>query len=205
MQKKFLSNAKTEEDLFNEDKLFGETEKAVPVSTFVEELIGEWRRNEEFRQKHRVLAFFKDIWWWLKYGLRNKIRDFKYSVKWFIQRGKRGFSDDDFFNGDWFLADLISRFLKHVAKHGTTYPGFMTPEEWEARLLKIAKAFDDYRNFDQIEYVMEKLKKTGLKEGTEEYQQEYRRLVKESDKAARDICNRMKELFEPDVFFHLWD
>ena len=188
-----------------EEQLKKEISNAIPLEDFIKELEEKVKRDEKFRKKHKVLAFFKDIWWWLRYGIRNKLRDFKYTTRWFIQRGKRGFSDNDFFNGDWFLADLIARFLRFVAENGHTYPGYMISEEWDRRLLEVAQACEEYRDFDSADYVMKSLKSLGLEKGSEEYKKEFNRLFEEAQAKEKDILERMKKLFDFDLFPHLWD
>ena len=188
-----------------EEQLKKEISNATPLEDFIKELEEKVKRDEEFRKKHKVLAFFEDIWWWLRYGIRNKLHNFRYATRWFIQRGKRGFSDNDFFNGDWFLADLIARFLRFVVENGHTYPGYMTPEEWDRRLLEVAQACEEYRDFDSADYVMKSLKSLGLEKGSEEYKKEFNRLFEEAQAKEKDILERMKKLFDFDLFPHLWD
>lgn len=71
---------------------------------------------------------------------------FKYlprEVKWFWQRGKRGYSDRDVWNMDnWFL-DIIVPMLKKLKtiKHG--YPANLTPEEWDKILDRMIFCFKE--------------------------------------------------------------
>lgn len=70
-----------------------------------------------------------------------KIKSFIYKIKWFIQRGKRGYSDCDIFDvSDWFI-QVIVPMLKQLkeTKHG--YPWDMTEKEWDNQLDKMIKCF----------------------------------------------------------------
>lgn len=64
-------------------------------------------------------------------------------IKWFWQRGKRGYSDRDVWNmDDWFLDTIIPMLKKlKTIKHG--YPANLTPEEWDKILDRMIFCFKE--------------------------------------------------------------
>ena len=65
-------------------------------------------------------------------------------IKWFFQRGRRGFADVDVWNMDWYLEHLILNMLKQLreTKHG--YPScFETSEEWDEEFDKMIYYFEE--------------------------------------------------------------
>ena len=70
-----------------------------------------------------------------------KIKSFIYKIKWFIQRGKRGYSDYDIFDiSDW-ITQVIVPMLKQLKETKCGYPCDMTEEEWNSQLDKMIKCF----------------------------------------------------------------
>lgn len=57
---------------------------------------------------------------WLIYNMSDVPVDFCREVKWFIQRGRRGFSDRDIWSMDWWLTDIMPDALRQLKrnKHG---------------------------------------------------------------------------------------
>lgn len=126
----FTTNTSTTEPLF---KTFS-----------MEEVEQRWeeRRKRDSKFPRNVYVYFCRKFW----GTYHKIKDFPYEIKYFIQRGRRGYSDRDLWSYDHFLADIIGNGLKQLAKttHGWPDSKFETFEEWQAELNKISDAFLDY-------------------------------------------------------------
>jgi hypothetical protein len=77
-------------------------------------------------------------------------------VKYFVQRGQRGWSDRDWWSTDYYLLKILPPILRKYATDGVSYPGtvdYDTPEKWSAALLKAADdieayfIYDEHRNF----------------------------------------------------------
>ena len=63
-------------------------------------------------------------------------------IKWFIQRGKRGFSDRDVWGFHYYISEVISDGIRHLRLHNYGYPANIeSPEEWDTILAKIERAF----------------------------------------------------------------
>lgn len=84
-------------------------------------------------------------------------KDIQREIKYFIQRGRRGYSDRDTWGFDHYLAEIISGGTKHLSKHLSGYPSspfskekypFNSTKEWKAFLLKISKGFKNYNKED---------------------------------------------------------
>ena len=52
------------------------------------------------------------ILWWIRYGIWNWLEMLPRRIYWFFQRGFNGFSDQDVWNFDSYLAEVISKGLK---------------------------------------------------------------------------------------------
>lgn len=84
-------------------------------------------------------------------------KDIQREIKYFIQRGRRGYSDRDTWSFDHYLARVISGGTRHLAKHLSGYPSspfskgkdkFNSTKEWRAVLLKLNKGFKNYDKDD---------------------------------------------------------
>ncbi len=60
-------------------------------------------------------------------------------IKKFIQRGKRGWSDEDTWDFDSYLSEVISSGCKHLADITISYPTGMGFRKWKRILNKISK------------------------------------------------------------------
>lgn len=77
---------------------------------------------------------FKDFMCWIK--------DIPREIKYFCQRGKRGYSDRDTWGLDFYLAEVISNSIAHLQKYNHGYPVEVgSPEKWEEILATISKTF----------------------------------------------------------------
>jgi len=57
---------------------------------------------------------------WLIYNLPDAPRDIYLSIKWFIQRGRRGYADCDVWSLDYYLSNVIANAVKdlRIQAHG---------------------------------------------------------------------------------------
>lgn len=79
------------------------------------------------------IPWWEKVWYRLIRLWENKF-DWYYSIKWFFQRGKRGWSTYDSWSFDTYLAGVMAQAFRHLAKyhHGCParfLPGF--PEQLE--------------------------------------------------------------------------
>lgn len=148
---------------------------------------------------------------WIFNRIKRFIKDIPYKIKWFIQRGKRGYSDCDIFDMSYWFIQVIVPMLKQLkeTKHG--YPCDMTEKEWDNQLDKMIKCFiemsedgcsmkNEYENklFENIEW-------------NEEETEEHKELREEWLNREEEIWNyrekMKKEAFDlfSKHFWNLWD
>lgn len=70
-------------------------------------------------------------------------RKLYYNIKYFIQRGKRGYSDFDIMDFDTYLLELIPNALKDFNNKRDTYPSELSDEEWGSVLNEIITSFEN--------------------------------------------------------------
>ncbi len=81
---------------------------------------------------------------WKMRRLRKLPRDSYFKIKWFIQRGKRGWADVDVWSLDYYFAKVIRDSTLHLEKTDHGHPSNLTSEEWSLILKTISSGFDDY-------------------------------------------------------------
>jgi len=79
----------------------------------VEEMI---KKDEQWRKTYPVLNFFKQIYYEIFFRIPNRIEGFFFNVKYFIQRGKRGYADCDLWGFDTYLARIIVDGITEIKK-----------------------------------------------------------------------------------------
>jgi len=91
--------------------------------------------------------------------LRRKIEDPLYSLKWFIQRGKRGYADYDWWNMDNYLCRIIISMLKELKEKRCGDPIGMeeiqTPEDWSNKIDEMIEAFEAAERVINDEYYLQ--------------------------------------------------
>jgi hypothetical protein len=80
---------------------------------------------------------------WLIYNLPDVPRDTYNEIKYFIQRGKRGYSDRDLWEFDYYLSDVISKGIKDLNKccHGYS-SRLKSMKQWKKVLTEIQWTFE---------------------------------------------------------------
>ena len=70
----------------------------------------------------RKIPWYKKIWWKI-YWIKETIVDFPREVKYFYQRGKRGYCDRDTWNFHSYICGVISGATKELAEYHLGCPG----------------------------------------------------------------------------------
>lgn len=69
-------------------------------------------------------------------------------IKWFIQRGRRGWADCDVWEMGDYIAKIIPEMIDFDGKFGAGYPfGFSSQEEWNKTQQDIASGFRAFQLF----------------------------------------------------------
>jgi len=113
----------------------------------VERFIETNNKSKSFEKVIKDVESKKNIFWHIEsYYIRviDYISTIPKQVKWFIQRGKRGWADVDTWSFDSYLSEIISQGITHLAKnvYGTPNEKNMTLGKWIDILWKIHHTFD---------------------------------------------------------------
>ena len=139
----------------------------------------------------------------------NRVRMYPKEVKWFIQRGKRGFSDCDVWNFYDYHSKMVKEALIKLRKDKHGYPANLSletdkedegAERWNTILGKIINTFEQAEkigSMDVIEYI------PGDKTNWEVFIKKH----PEVHLQTKEEADAMKEGFELFIkyYFSLWD
>ena len=78
------------------------------------------------------------------------IEESYYRIKWFIQRGYRGYADCDAWSLDYYLAGWMPAALKRLENNKIGCPCGMTPRGWRTRLRIMRDGFEAARAMGDI-------------------------------------------------------
>lgn len=76
--------------------------------------------------------------------LRSRMREPLYSLRMFMQRGRKGYAEVDLWNMDSYLSKVIAGAFREWADVSMSHPDGITHEEWQGILRDIAASFDAY-------------------------------------------------------------
>lgn len=103
-------------------------------------------KMQEWKKNHPIKSKVEDSYWWFRRIWINKIRMYPYQIKWFFQRGIRGYSDRDLWDFDYYLAEVISKGCKQLSEESHGYPHTVESfDEWIKVLNDISKKFEEYK------------------------------------------------------------
>lgn len=174
--------------------------------TPMEKVFKKWKNEKKWEKKHPILTKFKRIWWWLRYGIKNKIENTPLRIKTFIQRGKRGWANSDTWGFDYYLAKVISEGVHHLKENTHSMPNNLTEGQWIDILNKITYTFELAYRISSDELYLIKNKKQRDK---------WEKILEISNKefGNNDRCMTNKEIREYEegwklfrhYFYNLWD
>lgn len=118
----------------------------------LDELKKEMEERAAWEKANPVKAFFKDLPWKFYRAWSNHISMYPKEIKWFIQRGKRGYADCDVWSIDWYLDSWLPEAVRELKGGfgcpGDLYDGTKKDNEcwkWQEILEDIAKGFEASR------------------------------------------------------------
>lgn len=147
------------------------------------------------------LNLFQKIWW----PVRRFIYDLPWNVKqikFFCQRGKRGWADCDWWGMDYYLISIILPMLKELKKYNHGHPANLTEEKWDGILSEMILGFEASKRVIDDEYV--DIFQPNWFEKNE-------KLTSETIKKCNDECVKDQKIFHEKMklfnkhFFGLWD
>ena len=99
--------------------------------------------EELLEQINKERTIWSDIYYFL-WRVWDKIKRTPKQIKWFIQRGKRGWADCDVWGLNSYLAEVISGSVKKLKKIHNGYPDGFEEEEYEEVLENISNSFKEF-------------------------------------------------------------
>ncbi len=100
-----------------------------------------FKEEDKWRKTHPFLTKLKDIWWWIRYGIVNKIKSIPLEIRSFIQRGNRGWSNRDVWGLDYYLAKTIEKSIICLKENKNGFPNDLTEGKWIDILNTISDTF----------------------------------------------------------------
>ena len=99
-------------------------------------------------------ALFQKIWWPIERFLKNIPWNLK-QIKFFWQRGRRGFADCDWWGMDYYLVSIILPMLKELRKNIHGHPVDLTKEKWDELLGEMIIGFEAANRVLEDDYYKE--------------------------------------------------
>lgn len=152
----------------------------------------------------RKLTLFERVW----YPIERNIKDIPYNlrkIKWFFQRGKRGWADCDTWGLDHYLARIMPEMLRYLQENLHSYPGYdeaSTCGKWYDILEELIEGWEAANRVCDDEYYKQVSGDSieAIGNATRKEIREWHRLsVKD-----RKLFEKKMKLFTK-WFFHLWD
>jgi len=152
----------------------------------------------------RKLTLFERVW----FPVRRFVLDIPYNlrkVKWFFQRGKRGWADCDTWGIDYYLARIIPEMLRHMQENAHSYPGYgkaSTYGKWIDLLEEMIEGWEAAKRVCEDDYV-NKVQPKWFERGE--------KLTKKTLDKSLEMSKEDQNLFKKRMrlftrwFFHLWD
>jgi len=168
-----------------------------------------FRKFRQERKRRPVYYALRDTYW----KIYNYIERMPLNIMSFFQRGKRGWSSQDTWSFDLYLAKVVSEGLAHLKKHQCGYPCELTEGQWIDILNKIINTFETAKRIGENDtfYI-------SSKEFTTERYEEYckiadnlNKIKDEEDNYIRVLDLKQSKRYEEGFdlfkkyFFSLWD
>ena len=89
--------------------------------------------------RKKIIRSFYRLYYILKLDFIFNIHN---EIKYFFQRGYKGYSDRDVWSADYYIAKTVSKIITQLNKKKNGYPYGLSTKEWGNILKKIAKSFN---------------------------------------------------------------
>ncbi len=77
---------------------------------------------EQMAEDLRNRKWYHDAWWWVRYGVWQWLEERPRAIRWFFQRGRRGWADLDSWNFHAYVAGVIAGAVDHLGEIAHGYP-----------------------------------------------------------------------------------
>lgn len=110
----------------------------------------EWKKEAElWKKKHPNLYRLEQAYYSIRRFFIRIVDFFRYDIKAFIQRGKRGYANSDVWGFHRYLSEVIAGGIDKLTKEVHGYPcNLKNLKEWEVILKKISKTFKTAKEID---------------------------------------------------------
>jgi hypothetical protein len=76
------------------------------------------KKKEEWEKKHKILSFFEQCYWYIRYGIWNEAGEAYREIKWGFQRMFRGYDDTAYWSLYSYITDISLPVLKWMKENG---------------------------------------------------------------------------------------
>lgn len=120
--------------------------------------------NKRKKMLRMPLTIVEKFYYRIKRFWENKI---KYPIKWFFQRGIRGYDDRAHWNMNWWFLKIAPKIIREIKERTPGTPVDIEYDEWMNILEKMASYFENslkeedlsYEDYGEYEKYIEHLKK----------------------------------------------
>jgi len=119
------------------------------------------------------ITWFEQYIWFPICRRWNYICDIPREIKWFWQRGRRGYADCDIWDMSDYLTDVMIGMLENLREYNSGFPAKLTECEWLDILLDIQRGFIAKKQQDDLDLTLVK----------KEYNKQWNSLEKEFKKS----------------------
>ena len=161
----------------------------------------EYQSIGELEEKIRHIQGYRKMY----YRVRRFIKDVPYNIRkiqWFIQRGKRGWADCDWWGMDYYLISIILPMLKELKKNQHGHPADLTEEKWNKILDEMVEGFEAAERALNDEYV-DKFQPNWFESNEKLTKETLNKCLEETIKDQKIFKEKMKVFVK--YFFGLWD
>ncbi len=139
---------------------------------------------KEFKKElNRPVPIWKEVYYFLYRLWYQLFEEIPHEIKWFFQRGKRGWADCDLWALDDYLAGWLPNALTELRKYQHGYPSELTFKKWQAIEKQMIKSFQAVQKINDLP-------------PNNSYYKNYKKLKKEFEKGGKLFIK---------YFFSLWD
>ena len=142
------------------------------------------------------------------YRIMDFIKNIPREIKWFFQRGTRGYSDKDVWSIDIWFKSIIIPMLEQLKETKQGHPIDMTEEEWNLTLNNMINYFKECTDFycsEKNEYEDEYMSRImSANEYDKLLADKWLKREEEIDKYKNKMKDKAFELFSKH-FYSLWD
>lgn len=146
------------EDIWN--RLFAKKEKIYGPYNSVDDML---KKDKQWKKDHPYLYQLREIYYEIFYRFPNKISRIPKEIKWFFQRGKRGWADCDTWNFFAYHSKVCKEALVHLKIYKMGYPAQFqesgiedkdAEKHWNNILEKMICAFEEAEAISNMDTYM---------------------------------------------------